>query len=243
MQVTVISPHLDDGALSCGATIASHGRSGAVVTVVTVFAGAAPGAPSPLARRHHVRWGLDDAVAGRRREDLTACRRLGATAVHLEFPDAIYRSTPSGAPRYDDEAQLFVEHLDATDTDLARSVADALGRWTAGRDVVYAPRALGGHVDHLIVRRAVEGGAGGPRMLLYDDMPYALNGAGEEPGARAVPVRVEAADWRRKIHAIRAYRSQQTMLWKDGDWPAALRNHAVATNGGLGERMWERAVS
>ncbi|MGE5691555.1 MAG: PIG-L deacetylase family protein [Pseudomonadota bacterium] len=90
-RVVVVSPHLDDGVLSMGTTIARLARAGTPVEVLTVFAGdlgsAAP-ASGWDARGGFATEGA--ATAGRRAEDREACRILGARAVWLPFADGDY---------------------------------------------------------------------------------------------------------------------------------------------------------
>src|SRR4051812_28581985 len=89
LPIVVVSPHLDDGVLSCGGLLAGRPRS----TVVTVFAGR-PETPRPLTP-----WDAaggfspdDDVMAARRQEDTSACAAVGATPVWLPFLDAQYSS-------------------------------------------------------------------------------------------------------------------------------------------------------
>jgi len=91
-KIVVISPHYDDGVLSCGEVLA--GAPGAVV--ITVFGG------SPAAYDSLTPWdaacgftGLEDVVAARREEDRRALRRLGASPAWLPFCDRQYGSPPA----------------------------------------------------------------------------------------------------------------------------------------------------
>jgi LmbE family N-acetylglucosaminyl deacetylase len=83
----VISPHLDDAVLGCGALLAQYPGS----VVVTVFAGA-PAEPARLTEWDG-RCGFanaGDAMAQRRAEDAHALRLLEARPVWLPFCDAQY---------------------------------------------------------------------------------------------------------------------------------------------------------
>ena len=79
----VISPHLDDAALSCSLLLLEHPGS----VVVTVFAGGPPHV-DPLSG-----WDVacnvfrpgDDVIARRRAEDAEACELLKASPVHLAW--------------------------------------------------------------------------------------------------------------------------------------------------------------
>ena len=95
-RVVVISTHLDDAALSVGATIARVASAGGEVSVLTVLAGD-PESSSPA--------GLWDETCGfrtegeaareRRLEDLRGCELVGARPVWLPFPDEQYERSAS----------------------------------------------------------------------------------------------------------------------------------------------------
>jgi LmbE family N-acetylglucosaminyl deacetylase len=76
-RLLVISPHLDDAVLSCGALLLAHPGA----TVATLFA-ASPDTYSDPLNEHDTDCGFqpgDDTMAVRRDEDVRAMRRLGAT--------------------------------------------------------------------------------------------------------------------------------------------------------------------
>jgi LmbE family N-acetylglucosaminyl deacetylase len=172
-----ISPHLDDATLSCGGRMWQQTQVGERVRVVTIFAGPPlPDAPfSPFAQEMHAQWGLADPVAARREEDIVALALLGGEGAYWPYLDCIYRRTAEGGFLYDSEEALFGEVQPAD----GALVAELTGRLrTLAREqagTIYAPLAVGRHVDHQIVRRAVTGLEG---VVYYEDYPYAA-----EPGA------------------------------------------------------------
>lgn len=86
-RLAVVSPHLDDGVLSCGQLLA--GNPGAVV--ITVFAGRPP--PSYGLTEWDRSAGFspgEDTVGLRRREDEAALAVLRAVPVWLDFSDSQY---------------------------------------------------------------------------------------------------------------------------------------------------------
>ena len=81
IDLLVLSPHLDDAALSLGAHLYTLARRGVRVSVLTLATADPADGLSPLAEDLHRRWGLGaDAMAVRRGEDLEACRVLGVEA-------------------------------------------------------------------------------------------------------------------------------------------------------------------
>lgn len=227
-----ISPHLDDATLSCGGRIWQQARAGERVLVVTIFAGApAPDAPlSPFAQEMHARWRLADAVAARREEDAAALALLGAEGTYWPYADCIYRRTAEGCFLCDSEAALFGEVHPAE----GALIAELAGRLRAlaqeQRGTIYAPLAVGHHVDHQIARRAMQGLAG---VVYYEDYPYAAKPGSLEAAleggqwqAELVALSQEALET--KIAAIACYSSQfSTLGWADAvEMAAAVRAFA-----------------
>jgi LmbE family N-acetylglucosaminyl deacetylase len=196
-RVAVLSPHLDDGVYSLGAAISEGARSGAEISLITVFAGEPESdrAASPWDRQLGFR-SAREAARSRREEDRRACALLGAVPVWLPFDDEHGRAT--------------------TDDELWSSIQQAVKE----ADTVLVPGFPLDHDDHLrLARIALAGGFETKRVALYAEQPYAavrkerpsLPGAiawlvGGEPDWQALSAGVPAR-WR-KFRAWRAYRSQ-----------------------------------
>lgn len=202
-RVAVLSPHLDDAVFSIGAAIARGSRSGARISVVTIFAGA----PDSTARAGW--WDEEagfasegEAARARREEDRAACSLVGATPVWLPFSDATY--------------ERRVE-----DGELWGAVEGAI----EGADSVLVPGYPLEHVDHLrLARLALERGAPDARIGLYVEQPYAKRRANRRAwrkptvpdqltmlqGRRVAWTRLpaERCDRRAKRKAAFSYRSQ-----------------------------------
>ncbi len=211
-----LAPHLDDAVFSCGGLIARQTANDEGVTVVTVCAGDTPvGELTPFAVELHRRWGgAGSPIAARRAEDRMACGRLGASAVHLEVPDAVYRWA-AGEPLYPDEGAAFGS-LHPADGELVARLAALLEEKCPPQARLYCPSVLGGHVDHRLTRMAAE--RLGRPLWYYQDMPYAARG-GVLPADLALPTGItttvplaeeEVQQW---IDAIGEYRSQVTTFW------------------------------
>lgn len=243
----VLSPHLDDAALSLGGSIARWTSAGERILVVTVAAAS----PSPLAllspfaESLHRAWGVGsaDVVALRRREDEAAMAILGAEAARLSRLDAVYRLPQ----RYDEEAALLGEPAleDRLGLDLALDLAPILA--ASPQAEILAPLAVGGHVDHRIVHRvAIELAQQGREVGFYEDFPYAARPRAVEERRAALglalePVSVDiAATIERKVDAVLAYASQIDALFGGSEAArAAILAHAQEVGeGGLAERTW-----
>jgi LmbE family N-acetylglucosaminyl deacetylase len=247
-----LSPHYDDIALSCGGTAVRITQSGAIPEVALMF-GDHPDPNQPLtefAQTLHRQWGLDAAevIASRRAEEASASAVLGTKTSFLPFRDAIYRGA-----RYLGDDQLF--GAPASDEALLPSaIIDKLGLGSESVRV-YAPLAIGFHVDHqLAFLTGFELAKRGFEVWFYEDLPYAL-----KPGAR--DRRVEAigsmfspdvqvdisAQWEKKIDAIFAYPSQLSTIFVEyvdvgtrrEQVSAAMAEYARQVgNGVLCERFW-----
>ena len=251
-----LSPHFDDAILSCGGVIARQRTAGARVVIANICA-AAPDLStlSPFARFQHDRW-LDqhpdaDPIALRRAEDAAACAALGAEAVALAELDCIYRRNAAGEWLYDSEEALWGPlHPDDDTAELAASLENL--RASLAPDAVYAPLAVGEHVDHQRVRAIAEGWvqAGWP-VYFYEDHPYveqvenlwrALNRSAPGQWLR-LPQPLEPEHARAKIAAIAHYASQNVVLF-DQDMPARVQAQlARAGAPGLAEVFWEISVT
>ncbi len=224
-----LSPHLDDAALSCGGDIWRQVQHGHPVLVVTIFAGVPePDAPlSPLAQALHDRWELPhDAVTNRLEEDRAALNLLGAAADRWTYTDCIYRQAPDGSFLYPGEEALWGQ-IHPLEERLIAELADRFAQLPLHpTSALYAPLAVGHHVDHQIVRRAAE--STGLRLTYYEDYPYALNRSAVQTALgdddvndigddrwRAHPVSLPEEALASKIAAIACYHSQISSFWAD----------------------------
>lgn len=257
-----LSPHLDDAALSCGGRIARQTADGEEVLVVTVFAGD-PDLErlSPFARILHQIWGDPPApIAERREEDRAAMRRLGASFVHLGFLDAIYRGDPT-APPYGDLYALFGSPS-PLDEPLVEQLVTFLKPllYGLGPTILYAPLAVGHHVDHQLVNAAalhLPSSAGGLQLRFYEDFPYAAGLAPQHaPDTVAAAqarhggewiVQVVPIDLAAKVETILLYRSQIVSLFGDeANMKRVMEEYTASVAAGAAdhaERFWQRLIS
>ena len=242
----VLSPHLDDAALSCGGRIVRAVDSGRRAVVATFFTEDEPKEPpTPFAADLRRWWKLPpgEVMRSRREEDLEACRRLAAEPLHLDLPEGPYRRGPGGEILYPDLSTLFgalhaddapwIERLSSR----IREVAASLG----GDVELLSPLGVGGHVDHRLVRAAAELSA--LPVAFYEEFPYvawkwlALRRALVRPSdwlAESLPL--SDADFERKVAAIVAYASQVPAMFRtEARLRKQLRRHRRKAGG---ERVW-----
>ncbi|MEM6797489.1 MAG: PIG-L family deacetylase [Acidobacteriota bacterium] len=238
----VLSPHLDDAALSCGGRIHRRTARGEKVLVVTVFTGDVPEGPLPeLAAQVLLSMGLrrDEAMERRREEDERACEILGAELMHWPYLECPLRRGAGGAPLYQDYRGLFGQPS-PEDEALIEDLAEAM-RGLPRADHLVAPLAVGSHVDHHLVRRAAER-AFGDRLAFYEDFPYvrktfALGRAlGKRRAWREESLALGLDDVRAKVDSVAAYRSQIAPLFGDEAIMERRVRRWVRKVGG--ERQW-----
>jgi len=175
MKWIYLSPHFDDAALSCGGSIWEQVQTGDYVTILTVCAGEPPAGPiSDYAQSLHARWETGaDAVKVRSEENRQSCQILGARLINLDIPDVIYRRSPvDGSPVCESDADLL-SALKPLESPLIESLKTQLAELIPMDCEIVSPLALGGHIDHRLVRTAVEGLDHPVRY--YADFPYLLD--------------------------------------------------------------------
>jgi len=228
MNWIYLSPHFDDAAFSCGGLIWEQVQRGDDVSIFTICAGDPPSGPiSPYAQSLHDRWETSqNAVSIRSTENLRSCQILGATAINFTLSDVIYRRSPSdGSPVCESDADLIAE-LRPEETPLIDYLKDDLEKRIPLNCEIVSPLALGGHVDHRLVRAAVE--ALGRSVWYYADFPY-LKNLDETPlelemAHRMVPITERGLEiWQA---SIAAHVSQISTFWTGIDqMRAAVRSY------------------
>lgn len=183
MEWIYISPHLDDVALSLGGLVWEQSNCGFKVSIWTICAGDPPGRElSPFAQSLHDRWNIgDEAMEGRRREDIQSCQVLGANFFHFDIPDCIYRLSPkTGEYLYDSENDLWTQvHID--EKPLIEFLSEKITTMIGAEVKIVCPLCLGNHVDHHLTRQAIETTMiNKPKnakweLYYYADFPYVLD--------------------------------------------------------------------
>jgi len=253
VPLLVLSPHLDDAVLSCGALIASAAKQTAV-TVVTLFTEAGPPPYTLSARRYLRQTGARDAAAlyrERRAEDQAALESLGVGWAHAGLIEAQHRrrkmSPGHGTwweailPELVHTYPVYRLHvtsgrLAAADKGILRA-AIAVVRRLAGRRsaLVLAPLAVGDHVDHVLARVAAQ--RSGAPLIYYGDFPYNQRYVADEAFIRRnrlcevhgpEPTQVKA-------DLIRSYRTQAPALFPAGRIPLVPEVFYCARTGEHGD--------
>ncbi|SED91245.1 PIG-L deacetylase family protein [Streptomyces sp. TLI_105] len=250
VPMIVLSPHLDDAVLSCGALLGWAGRR-APVTVATLFTEAAPPPYTLSARRYlrQIRAGdAEELFADRREEDRRVLELLGVDWRHVGLVDGLFRRLPRARPGVGRLAPLLPElahvyptyrlHLsrgrvsehDAETLRVAGETIEALLPARSG-GLVLAPLGVGGHADHVLARTAAE--RSGRRVVYYSDFPYDQTAAAdaEFTGRHRLVARAWDRDLDRKAELVRGYRTQADALFPGGRIPRAPEVYLLPATG------------
>lgn len=237
MRWIYISPHLDDAVFSAGGLLNDQTRAGEQVEFWTLFCGfPQDGNISPFAQNLHSQWGFysaEETICARRAEDYRAAGIIGVRAVHFDFPDCIYRRGFDGKWLYS-ESTFVPPHTD--EDNFSARITNTLAENLEPDDQIVCPLAIGGHVDHVIVRRSVEN-LGRP-LWYYADIPYLLANL---PALNLIEKTMQA-----KSHFVTR---EGLAAWQDGaaayvsqipmefETPRMMRK-AIANYGKKGVRLW-----
>lgn len=242
--LVVLSPHLDDAVLSCGALMA-HAREHVPVTVLTLFTTAAP-PPYTLSARRFLRLaGMRDAeelYAVRRAEDRHVLTAMGIGWRHAGLTEGLFRHKArrgTGEPRRPSRllperdhvyptyrAHLAAGRISPHDDDVLRALARTVGALDipdapgGAEPLLLAPLAIGGHADHLLVRRAAE--LSRRPVVYYGDYPYSRHAAVDSDFVRHHGLG-RPVTWTHGLHAkaasILGYRTQAPAMFHGGRIP------------------------
>jgi LmbE family N-acetylglucosaminyl deacetylase len=212
-----ISPHLDDAVLSCGGIIREQTWKGTPVEIWTLICGyPSTSELSSFAQLMHFQWGTgsaEETITLRRAEDKRAAGLIGASTHHFNTPDCIYRRSAKGEPLY--PLDIFVPPH-PLESSLSESIAHELENALQPDDILVCPLTIGGHVDHVLTRGAVEHLRN--QVWYYADVPYLLNHGNElapaTEGMRSKLHGVSEEGLTAWLDGIAAYSSQIKVLFE-----------------------------
>jgi LmbE family N-acetylglucosaminyl deacetylase len=233
-----ISPHLDDAVLSVGGLIHEQSQAGVQVEIWTILCGFPPDEElSPFAQLLHYSWGISntgDLIRARREEDLRACKIVGAAPVHFDFLDCIYRRGKNDEWLYGD----IYAPVHEDEADFPARIAESISARLEPTDQLVCHLGIGSHVDHVLVRRAVD--LLQRHILYYADIPYLFKSPGElslhTAGMKENAYAVGEAGIKSWQEAVAAYASQIESLFESPDAMRSQIHQYWAEIGG--SRLW-----
>ncbi len=155
----IVSPHYDDAVFSCGALIDECvTRRRQSVLVLNVFTEC----------RDTSSEAAHSAVETRRREEAEAAELLGFDTLSLGLLDAVHRSN-DGQPG----AGLF-SPPGPQDSDVLVTLTSRFRQFlsSTATGTLYAPLAVGWHLDHVLCHRALSDIQAACNVVWYEDSPY-----------------------------------------------------------------------
>jgi len=221
----VLSPHPDDAAFSVGGLL--HEGVFAPVTIATVF-----GETNYLGI-HGFQADAREATSIRRAEDAAFAAAVGANLVSCGLPDASIRLGSS--------LDAIFGRAEAVPAELPEMLAEIVRREQPA--VILAPSAIGGHVDHRVVRALAPELARvcDAALAYYEDLPYAGWKGDDEIAAHLaiLPGDLQPLDipldeaMAMKLASVMLYRTQAIPAWV-----AAILGHASRLGAAGAERLW-----
>ncbi len=233
----VLSPHLDDAVLSCGALLHESAQV-RDITVATLFTEATSPPHTRAANTFISQCCAADAASlftARQVEDREVLEELGVRHLHLGLEDALFRQrhrTPAAAlmkrvlpelvhryPTY--RYDIALGRISRGDRTLIRDLrgqVEGLLQQT-GAELLFCPIGIGRHVDHLITR--LVGTFFPDKVVYYADFPYSLSFPVDEEFVSTH--RLQRGSWDRHLTVkeamIRGYGTQADALFPDGQIP------------------------
>lgn len=228
-QYLFLSPHLDDAILSCGAYIYKLVQKNYKVIIATVFSGSIESKYlSPAARRFNRACKLgDDAMHVRRLEDENVSRFIKAQCIHLNLHECLYRRNKYGQHIYLRDYDIFNTDINIEKDTINKVILTLSNRFKlTDFERIYIPLGIGRHVDHLILRQAVEtlctqilGNI--KKINYYEDIPYVCDNRDVRwrteltKGLEYYSYNISKKQYNIYLDAIFLYKSQMHVLWNN----------------------------
>ena len=228
-----LSPHADDIAYSLGGVILKGIIDEGMLVTVFQRSSHVPNIQATAS--------IDEGSAIRFQEDCTYTASTGLAYQSLGLPEAIDRG-------YQNFDVICQEDNYATDPDRAEyeSVIQALLAQQPQATTIWVPLAIGCHIDHVIVNRAVLNWQPkhNPTLIFYEDLPYTaywdrarLDDWMIEHIGQTQAELIDISDvFAQKMHNITIYQSQVN----DQD-TAGVKQHGLSLVPGFAtERIWRK---
>ena len=238
MRWIYISPHLDDAVLSAGGLIYEQTHSGIQVEIWNILCGVPPTDElSPFAQVLHFQWGIPSwqTSSAHAAQRMTKPARLSA---QNPFTLISWIASTAAAKMMTGFTAIFLIPRMKTNADLPAQIAESISARLEPTDQLVCQLGLGSHVDHVLVRRAVE--LLQRPLLYYTDIPYLFKTPEElgphTAGMKANAYAVGESGLRLWKEAIAAYKSQISSLFDDLDHMRSQIQQYWSENGGI--QLW-----
>jgi LmbE family N-acetylglucosaminyl deacetylase len=235
-----ISPHLDDAALSVGGLMQELVKVKVDVTVINIFTQAHNQGQTLSAQktlRDAKQATAVDLFNARVQEDAIALKSIGVKVINLKYTDALWRTYEPDNVGHKIISQVIPEfrhiypiyrlnietgNISAKDNLLMSNITADLNKIIAKKPkmAVFCPLGVGKHVDHCLVRRAVEKFI---QPLYWQDQPYAYRQKHVDyQGRLNMKFNLIPVNFKQKANLINYYQTQITSLFTDGKVPELI---------------------
>ena len=222
-KIVFLGPHFDDCVLSCGELIDKFADQGDDVCAITFFTGYPDEKDlSEAAKQFHSNCFLDHkSMDFRSNEDITALNWLNCKHKHLGYYECLYRKNDKDEFLYPNLKEIY--HLEHKDKELIKDISKRIEVEVADADVIFAPMGLGLHADHIILHRAAVMALKKIKkpIYFYEEVPYVCyyyksrKKSNWGKNMESSLIKVSDKNWQRKLNAIKFYRSQLHILWRN----------------------------
>jgi LmbE family N-acetylglucosaminyl deacetylase len=246
-RLIVLSPHLDDAVLSCGALM-SHARTEKPVTVVTFFTEGGEPPYTYGARRYLQKSGnhrhANSLFVARRAEDQAVLEGAGISYVHVGLKEILFRLRERPLLNQFPWASRLIPELayayptlhlhvlrggiSPDDLGTIRRVLDTIDHLALESSTLFlAPLGVGGHKDHILVRTGAE--LSRQQVAYYSDFPYNTLYSSDQSFIQrnSLMQTTWSRDVAAKLPLIRAYRTQVDALFPSGKIPVVPETYLL----------------
>ncbi|UIJ73287.1 PIG-L family deacetylase [Aurantimonas sp. HBX-1] len=207
VETVILSPHVDDAALSVGAWLASRLGSGGRALVCNIF--------SDQSYQTGLRVPVPALGEIARAEDRLAGRILGYESRDLGLSGAQdrHRLSLSRTLGWDVHTARTLPGFARELRDLGDRLATILAEPACRNAAVFAPAGIGGHLDHVLTALAARalldaGVLVSDRVRFYEDLPYAAAEPGKHAENLSRPLATSRKALTLKLAALAVFRTR-----------------------------------
>lgn len=218
-DMVILSPHMDDAVLSLGQHIVNWQKKNKKIKIITVMTSFGNDEEMPLYSKKYISSSgfksVKDFSKARVREDVEVMKNLRVKHEHWGFIDAGFRRNDRGST-YPTRRDLFNNKISKSDHKIVVEISKKIAKQKS--KIILIPAGVGGHVDHLIVKKAAEK-ASKINRLSYLESPYLWESFNFFEVFRNIfKIKSIFAKVESKNKLLKGYRSQ-CGLWGDYKFP------------------------
>ncbi|KKQ30188.1 MAG: hypothetical protein US68_C0016G0011 [Candidatus Shapirobacteria bacterium GW2011_GWE1_38_10] len=172
-DIVILSPHMDDAVLSLGQHLVNWQKENKKIKIITVMTSFGNDEKIPLYSKKYISSSgfklVKDFGEARIWEDIGVMENLKVKYEHWGFVDAGFRRNDRGFT-YPTRRGLFNRKISKGDYKMVAEISKKIAKLKS--KIILIPAGVGGHVDHLIVKKAAEKSSSKTNRLSYLESPY-----------------------------------------------------------------------